>query len=164
MSQHARLPAVLGAWAFLTGCEQATAPGVRTTQDPVLRGTESSKDFGDHTVYFNALNTDQLTFDVAREYGIVRSKNRAILTVSIHRKQEDGLTTAVPAVVSASAVNDTGQLKKISLREIMEGDAIYYIGELAINHAEILIYTINVTPADEVGRFTLRFQKQFFVD
>jgi hypothetical protein len=50
------------------------------------------------------------------------------------------------------------------MREIHEGEAIYYIGELAITDAEILVYTIDVTPSNESSRFTVRFKKQFFVE
>ena len=66
--------------------------------------------------------------------------------------------------MSASAINLNGQLKPMTLREIQEGEAIYYIGELAITDAEIVIYTVDVMPINEPSRFTVRFKKQFFVD
>jgi hypothetical protein len=66
--------------------------------------------------------------------------------------------------VSASAINLTGQLKTMTLREIREEAAIYYIGELAITDGEVLIYTIDATPSNEPSRFTIRFKKQFFVE
>ncbi|MCH6550353.1 MAG: DUF4426 domain-containing protein, partial [Proteobacteria bacterium] len=43
----------------------------------------SDVDIGDHIVHFSAQSTDQLEPDVARAYGIVRSKNRVMLTVSV---------------------------------------------------------------------------------
>ena len=48
--------------------------------------------------------------------------------------------------------------------EIPEGEAIYYIGELAVTDGEVLIYTIDATPINESSRFTVRFKKQFFVE
>ena len=66
-----------------------TASIVTSTQEGVLPATESTKDFGEYVLYFNALNTDQLSPDIAREYGIVRSKSRAMLNVSIHRKLDE---------------------------------------------------------------------------
>ena len=154
----------LVASAWLTGCGPTDDVDVANTQEGVLPATEGFKDFGDYIVYFNALNTDQLKPEVAREYNIVRSKSRAMLSVSIHRKGESGQTTAVTGAVSASAVNLTGQLKTMTLREIKEGEAIYYIGELAITDGEVLIYTIDVTPGNDPSRFTVRFKKQFFVE
>jgi len=164
MGQYARSLGLLVTLSALSGCGPSAEVDVTNTQEGVLPATESSRDFGDYVVFFNALNTDQLTPDIARQYEIVRSKSRAMLNVSIHRKQEDGSTTAVTGAVSASAINLTGQLKPMTLREIREEDAIYYIGELAITDAEVLIYTIDVTPSNEPSRFTVRFKKQFFVE
>jgi hypothetical protein len=148
----------------LSACEPTTGVDVASTQDGVLPATETSKDFGEYVIYFNALNTDQLTPEIAREYGIVRSKSRAMLTVSIHRKLPDGRTEAVTGAVSASAINLNGQLTTMTLREIREDVAIYYIGETGITDGEVLIYTIDVTPSNEPSRFTVRFKKQFFVE
>jgi hypothetical protein len=148
----------------LAACEPTTGVNVANTQEGVLPATESSKDFGDYVVYFNALNTDQLSPTIAREYGIVRSKSRAMLNVSVHRKRENGQPEAVTGAVSASAINLNGQLETMTLREIREDVAIYYVGELGITDGEVLIYTIDVTPSNEASRFTVRFKKQFFID
>jgi hypothetical protein len=150
--------------AGLAACDSTNSVDVTNTQEGVLPATESNKDFGEYVLYFNALNTDQLSPDIAREYGIVRSKSRAMLNVSIHRKLENGQTEAVTGAVSASAINLNGQLKTMTLREIREDAAIYYIGELAITDGEVLIYTIDATPSNDPSRFTVRFKKQFFVE
>jgi hypothetical protein len=151
--------------AGLAACEPAAEVAANATaQDGVLPATESSKDFGEYVLYFNALNTDQLSPEIAREYDIVRSKSRAMLNVSIHRKLPDGRTEAVTGAVSASAINLNGQLMTMTLREIREETAIYYIGELAITDGEVLIYTVDATPSNDPSRFTVRFKKQFFVD
>jgi len=150
----------------LAGCDQpspATGGGAGGEIE-VLSATESSRDFGDYEVHFNALTTDQLTPEIAGEYDIVRSRNRALLNVSILRKREGGGTTPVAGAVAASAVNLTGQLKNLLVREIREGDAIYYIAETPVTNGESLIFSLDVTPQNEASRFSVRFQKQFFVD
>jgi hypothetical protein len=163
MVRRMRMLACLVLVAGIAACEPAANVDATSTQEGVLSATETSKDFGDYVLYFNALNTDQLSPDIAREYGIVRSKSRALLNVSIHRKGENGQTEAVTGTVSASAINLNGQLKTMTLREIREESAIYYIGELAITDGEVLIYTIDATPVNELSRFAVRFKKQFFV-
>jgi hypothetical protein len=165
MAAHLRTLLSLGSLAVLLACEQqAPDPAAATDEIAVLPGTESSKDFGDHVVHFNALVTDQLTPEIARQYGIVRSESRIMLNVSILRKSDASMGTAVPGAVAASAINLTGQLRGIAMREILEGEAIYYIGELPIADGETLIFTIDATPLNEPSRFTVRFKKQFFVD
>jgi len=44
---------------------------------------ETFVDIGGHVVHFSAQSTDQLSPEVARAYNFVRSKNRAMLTVSV---------------------------------------------------------------------------------
>jgi hypothetical protein len=124
----------------------------------------SSKDFGEYVLYFNALTTDQLTPDVAKQYGITRSPNRAMLNVSIIRQEEGGLGESVPGSVNASANNLTGQLKNLQLSEVRSGDAVYYIGDIPIVDGETLVFTIDATPINESSRFSVRFSRQFFTD
>lgn len=121
----------------------------------------SSKDFGDYVVHFNALTTDQLTKEVAKQYGIVRSPNRAMLNVSVIRKQEGTIGESVPGRVDASATNLTGQLKNLQLREVKSGGAIYYIGDVAIADRETLVFDIELTPMNEDSRYSVRFTRNF---
>ena len=155
----------LGALLLLIGCGQEQAGDQQNADEiDVLAGTESSRDFGDYELHFNALTTSQLTPDIAREYSIVRSENRALLNVSILRKLPDGGLQPVSGAVAASAVNLTGQLKNLLVREIREAEAIYYIAEIPVTNGETLIFTVDATPQNEASRFTVRFQKQFFTD
>ena len=124
----------------------------------------NSKDFGDYVLHFNALTTDSITAEVARQYGITRSSNRALLNVSIVRKQGAGADRPVAGSVTARAVNLTGQLKNLELRQVVDGDAVYYIGEVPVAYRETLIFDISATPINESSRFDARFQQQFFID
>ena len=166
MYRHSLLLAALfGALLSVAGCNPAGNTATSTGDDAeILSGTESSQVFGDYELHFNAMGTNQLTPEIAREYGIVRNPNRVMLTLSILDKSTSGIGSAVSGSVAASAVNLTGQLKNIPVREIDEGDAIYYIGETTVADAETLVFTVAVTPSDEPDPLTVRFQKQFFVD
>ena len=99
-----------------------------------------------------------------QQHGIIRSKTRALLNVSIIKKEPGTLGRSVSGSVSASAINLTGQLKNITVREIREEDSIYYIGEAITANEETLIFTIDVTPLNESSRFSIRYMKQFFAD
>lgn len=154
---------------LLGACDQGpenpeTAGTITQDEIPVLPGTESSRDFGEYVVHFNALTTDQLTQDIAQQYDIVRSDSRAMLNVSILQKRDADTNAPVPGSVTTQAINLTGQLKDLPMREIREGDAIYYIGETAVSDGETLVFTIDVTPINDPSRYTVRFKKQFFVD
>ena len=121
----------------------------------------TSETIGDHVVHFSAQTTDQLPPEVARAYSIVRSKNRAMLNVSVLRATDNA---AVEADVAVKAVNLTGQLKSITMRQIEEQDAIYYIGALAVANLETLIFDITVTTGGVDTPSQVRFIRQFFTD
>lgn len=145
-------------------CEQSASPGSRLQDVPVLSATETSQEFGDFVIHFNALPTTDLSADIASQYGIVRSENQALLTVSIRRKLTGQTDTGVRGDISVSATNLTGQLKKMTMREIAEEDSVYYIGQVAITNAETLIFAIEVLPEGTSDVRQIRYMKQFFVN
>jgi len=132
---------------------------------PVAEPEEaSSADIGNHVVHFSAQTTDHLPPAVAREYNIVRSKNRAMLNVSVIRKSDN---LPVTADVTVNTVNLTGQLKNVTMRKIEEpGDiiAIYYIGDTTVANREVLVFDINIKPDSEDTFSELRFKRQFYSD
>ena len=129
---------------------------------PAAQPAEASNvDIGDYTVYFSAMATDQLPPEVARAYEIVRSKNRAMLNVSVLRKDNG---KPVAATVTVKTVNLTGQLKNVTMRRIDEGDAIYYIGETPVANRETLVFDISITPEGVAKPSEVRFKREFFTD
>ncbi len=147
---------------LLTGCGQSPAPPVSAAAPPLEPATSSSRDFGNYVLHFNAIRTDTLTPEIAKIYNIARSANRAMLNISLIKKV--GGTPGVPVAgrVSAQAVNLNGQFKDLALREIREGDAIYYIGDVPVTNDETLVFTVEATPADESSLYSIRFQREFF--
>jgi hypothetical protein len=136
-------------------------PGESTDVPEAQPAGATSANIGDHVVHFSAQSTDQLPPEVARAYNIVRSKNRAMLNVSVLREADH---VAVTANVAVKAVNLTGQLKNITMRQIDEQEAIYYIGEVAVANRETLIFDISVTPEGVDTATDVRFKRQFFTD
>ncbi len=124
---------------------------------------EQMQDFGDHVVHFNAVTTDFLSPEVAKAYGIRRSRTRGLLTVSVMRRLVAGATKPVPARVEARAVNLAGQLKRIRMREIREEGAIYYIGEFPLAGSETLDFEIEVRPEGVEHPYKVRFRQRFYV-
>ena len=51
---------------------------------------ENAETFGDYTIHYNALSTESLSPDIAKTYGIRRSKNRGLVNIAVRHKQEDG--------------------------------------------------------------------------
>ncbi|ACL73995.1 DUF4426 domain-containing protein [Thioalkalivibrio sulfidiphilus] len=119
------------------------------------------QDFGDYVVHFNALSTDFLSPDVARSYNITRSRNRALINISIMKKSLGVGTEPQLAVVTGKAVNLRGQTLPLQFREVRDSTAIYYLAEVGIDDGETLDFMIEATPRDS-GPLTVRFRQQFF--
>lgn len=148
---------VLSTISLLAACGGG---GDRTVPEAEPAGSTSAV-IGDHEVHFNAQSTDQLSPQVARAYRIVRSKNRAILTISVLKLESK---ESVLAEVSVKTVNLTGQLKNVIMRKINEGESIYYIGETPVANRETLIFDLSVTPEGVDEPSPLRFKRQFYSD
>jgi len=144
--------------ALVAGCG---GPGDSADVPEAQPAGASSADIGGHVIHFSAQSTDQLPPEVARAYDILRSKNRAMLNVSVIRKSDK---KPVTAVVDVKTVNLTGQLKNVTMRQIDEQDAIYYIGETAVANRETLIFDISVMPEGEDQATDVRFKRQFYTD
>lgn len=125
---------------------------------------ELSVSFGDYVIHYNAFTSDTLQPAIARAYGITRSKNRGVLTVVVLKKVLETTGKPIHAQIKATAVNLTGQLKNIELREIREGNALYYLGEFPVANGEVLDFTLKVIPEGEKEAFTITFRKRFFTD
>ncbi|MEN8129589.1 MAG: DUF4426 domain-containing protein [Pseudomonadota bacterium] len=121
------------------------------------------KDIGDAVVHYNAVTTDFFDPHIAKLYGIKRSKNRALLTITVLKKRMGLASQPIKANIQATAVNLSNQITDLKMREIADGGAIYYIAEFPVANKETFDFTVNVKP--EVGREnTVKFRKQFFTN
>jgi hypothetical protein len=126
---------------------------------PVL--AENSVRSGDLVVHYNAVPTTSLTADVARQYGITRSANRALVNVSV-RRGAPGADQAVPATVRVAATNLNGQRSDLRVREVREGEAIYYLAEARFQGQETLNFEIEVSAEGATAPVRASFRQEFF--
>ena len=164
MNVTARILVTVLAASLLAACGRPSGQPAAIPSTQALEPADaSSRDFGDYVLLYSAIPTDTLTPEIASNYGITRSANRVLLNVSMLKKTEGAPDVPVPGKVSASAVNLNGQAKNLSVRELREGEAIYYVGDVSISGEEILVFSIEAQPADATGApLSVRFQRQFY--
>jgi Domain of unknown function (DUF4426) len=151
--------ALAGCALLLGGCDYDPDHKVPTAQP----SEETFREFGNYEVHYNAVRTDALTPEVARAYGIQRSTNRVMLNVTVlHKEADRAPRKPIEAEVKVDAYNLNGQLKNLELRRVSEGEAIYYIGEVSIGGAEILVFDIAVKPPGVQEPLTVKFKREFF--
>jgi len=110
--------------------------------------------FGDYVIHHGTMLTSKLDPEVARQYDIQRSDHRGLVTVAV-RKNIKGGDKAVRAEVRATGINLSAQRRELAMREVDEGDAIYYLADFRIDPPETVRLEIHVTPegADEEHTF-----------
>jgi len=129
---------------------------------PGTLSAENSKDFGQYVVHYNALATDMLPAEVARKYAIRRSQNSGMINVTVLKKVLGSPGQPVHALAEVSAQNLAGQSRSIEMREIREGNAIYYIGVFRVAHEETLKFDLKVRPQGTPDTFPVQFSQDFY--
>ncbi|MEF1289529.1 DUF4426 domain-containing protein [Vibrio sp. M260118] len=120
------------------------------------------KNIKDVEVHYSAFNSTFLTPQVARSYQLKRNGYSAIINISVLDNSQAG-KPATTAKIKGSAKNLIGQSRKLSFREVKEGNAIYYLAEFAISDEEQLTFNIDVNAGNK-GAGTLKFTQKFYVE
>ena len=123
---------------------------------------ESSREFGDYVVHYNAFRSDTLSPEIAKQYGLTRANNRILINVAVLKKVMNTTGKPTASTISGHASNLTGQLKQLEFKEIKEGTAIYYLAEAKISDGEFLKFDLKITPEGENRPARLHFNKRFF--
>jgi len=117
---------------------------------------------GRFQVHYMALSSTFLTPKIAKTYHIKRSRFNAFVNISVLDTLLDG-NPAVKASISGKAVNLTGNTRQLDFKEVIEGDAIYYISELPFRNDEQ--FTIHVISTNKDGlNSKISFKQKFYAD
>ena len=143
----------------LLGCQRQPTADIQ----PAQTSGESFQISGDYELHYNAVRSDSLQPDIARAYGIERSKNKVLLNISVLNKA-GGNSVAGDADVHVVTRNLNGQVKDITLRRVAEEQAIYYLGEVSFSGAETLVFDITATPTGSTLPITASLTREFFAD
>ena len=129
---------------------------------PFAVQAENSTKIPGYLIHHNVITTDFLAPNIASAYRIIRSKNRGMLNVSVIENVPGTTGKPVMATITARVINLLGQSRFIPLREIREGEAIYYIGDFIVqNPNETLVFVLDVKPAGAGQSFTAKLEHQF---
>lgn len=123
---------------------------------------EQKERFGDYEVHYSAFTSTFLTPDIAKQYGIVRSKAIGVINISVLKKSENGIFEPVPAQLEGMRTNDIQQQQFLAFRRVKEGKAIYYLAEMQFMEGEVLVFNISATPEGQARPLKLRFSQTFY--
>jgi hypothetical protein len=120
---------------------------------------EQMKTLGDWDVHYIAFPSTFLTPEVASAYDLQRSKYLGLLNISVL----DNISQQAQRVtVTATARNLLGNIRELTVREIREENAIYYIAEVPHRNEETYRFSVIVQSGNNSQE--LKFQHTFYVD
>lgn len=122
---------------------------------------ENSKEFNQHIIYYNAFPTDTLPTQVTKQYGLKRSKNMAMVNLSVVKKGDGSMPFGMKASIKGTLKNLMGQSRDIEFREIKEGHAVYYIAQIGVQNKEVVNFYIDIKPDGSDDKYEIKFSKKF---
>ena len=120
---------------------------------------EQMQKLGPWEVHYIALPTTTLKPDIAARYDIRRARDLAFVNISV--LDETGRATT--ATLEGAVTNLLGQRAPLNFREVVDGEAIYYIATLRYTDQEVLRFEIDIAPPGEPVR-TLNFRQTIYWD
>jgi uncharacterized membrane protein len=125
---------------------------------------QTSQKFGEYTVHYNVFNSKSIPAEVAKVYQLTRSKDLALVNISL-TKTEHGVTSlGLPAKISVKAINLMQQVKELEFKEIKEPQATYYLAPLRYTNEEDIRFEVSVLPESESKPLTVSFTRRLFTE
>jgi hypothetical protein len=149
----------------LAACGGGSAPVPSATVASAQQETVSR--IGDVTIRATALQTSTLAPEIASQYGITRDDRTVMLLVGV-RQGSDAQETALPAKITATVTNLSGQRQPVALRELRSGDPstgsgqglLDYVGTVETSLPDTLRFDINIVR--EGASSTMQFSREFY--
>ncbi|RUO47163.1 DUF4426 domain-containing protein [Pseudidiomarina donghaiensis] len=122
---------------------------------------EQSKRLGAWEVHYNAFNSTLLRAEMASQYGLSRSETLATLNISVLNANLPN-KPAQQVEVSGYVMNPLSQQTRLEFKEVIEGDAVYYLTQTRFTNLETLRFFITIKQGNESHE--LRFHKEFWAN
>lgn len=146
---------LVSAWVatLLVCCQVISVAPVSAEQKEVFDGFE---------VHYNAFASTFLAPEIARHYGITRSKAIGIVNITVLKTQAGNRPIPVAAQIEGQLHNMAQQQRRLSFRRITEGKAVYYLAEFQFVQSELLTFTVTTYPEGSTQPLKLRFSQNFY--
>lgn len=123
---------------------------------------EQKQVFGEYEVHFMGLTSNELDKDVAKLYGITRSRAIGFLNVSVLKKGQGPLPVAWNAKIEGSMSNLIGQSQALSFTRVQETSALYFYSTFDFYDQDMYRFHLKVTPDGETRAYDVKFSQRFY--
>ena len=125
---------------------------------------QTSQKFGAYTIHYNVFNSKDIPPEVASIYKLTRSRDIALVNISLTKTENDKTSLGIPAKVSVKAVNLMQQSKPLEFTEIKEPDSTYYIASFRHTNEEDIRFEVSVLPEGESKPLAVSFTRKLFTE
>jgi len=122
---------------------------------------ENMTKLGSMDVHYMAIGATFLTPEIAKNYGIERSRYNGLINISVLDNTQKNMP-AKTVSISGTARNDLGQIKSLEFQEVKEGDAIYYLAQVNYSNEETYYFELEINDGKESHK--MKFKQKFYVD
>ncbi|MEE4245172.1 MAG: DUF4426 domain-containing protein [Kangiellaceae bacterium] len=116
--------------------------------------------YQDYTVYYSVFNSDFVEPKVARQHNLRRSKNLALVNITVVDNQTG---KAVTANVSGNAYNLVGQARELAFKEIKEDTSVYYIANFRFSDKENFNFKLRARPDGQEKSLPIEFKQSVYI-
>lgn len=125
--------------------------------------TQQIQTYDNYDIHYSVFNTSFLTPEIAKSYGITRSKNQALVNIAVIRKNSDGTREGVSAIIKGT-VRDLIHSNDLDFFPVREENAIYYLSPLRISDKQDVYFDIEVQTDPNRSPYKVKFKKKLYVD
>ncbi len=147
-------------------CTLITLPTFAQIDQP--KEIQTSKKFGVYTVHYNVFNSKMVPTQIAEIHKLTRSKDIALVNISLTKTENGATSLGLSAKVSVKAINLMQQTKALEFKEIKETDkdanATYYLAPYRHTNEEDIRFEVSVVPEGETKPLTVSFTRRLFTE
>ena len=118
------------------------------------------KNLGPLQVHYIAFPSTFIQPTIAKAYGLERSNYKGIINISVLANKKGN--PALNANLTGEARNLLGSKQTLEFKEVIDGDAIYYLAQVDYRNEEVYRFKININQGNTYQ--VLNFQQKFYVD
>ncbi|WP_158700895.1 DUF4426 domain-containing protein [Phytohalomonas tamaricis] len=122
-------------------------------------------DLGDgYQAYYQAMTTHALDADDARELNIIRSRNTALITISVRRNDNNGAYCTPEADINGTVTPEGGEAKPLLFETVRMKGNVYQLSTFTFRENMPMHVQIMVRPTAERQPTAIEFTQRFNVN
>lgn len=121
---------------------------------------EQMQKLGNWNVHYIAFGSTFISPKIAKAYGLVRSKYKGIINISVLNADKDSKAEQVS--VRGFGRNLVGNKVDLTFKEVIEGESVYYLAQVDYSNGETFRFEITIRQGNRTE--TLKFVQDFYAD